>query len=113
MKTNLMIILLMVLFPSCAFSGEIYGCIKKGKKFIDKGVRVEITSEDKTYPPTETYTDDYGTYSLCVPDKGRLILKVNYEGQLTPGFVVYSYENSVQYNFSLEEKDGQYSLRRE
>ena len=42
MKTNLMIILLMVLFPSCAFSGEIYGCIKKGKKFIISPLLVKL-----------------------------------------------------------------------
>lgn len=111
MKTITMLLLFMgVFFPSFTFAGEIYGCIKKGKKFIEKGVRIEIASEDKTYPPTET--DEYGTYSLCVPEKGRFILKVDYKGQLTPDFVVYSYENSVQYNFSIEEKDGQYFLRR-
>ena len=112
MKTIITLLLLIVFFPSLAFAGEIYGCIKKGKKFIGKGVKVEITSEDKTYPPTET--DEYGTYSLSVPKKGGFIIKVHYKGQTTSGFLVYSYEGSVQYNFSIiEENDGKYSLRRE
>ena len=82
--------------------------IKELNRFL-----LEDTYEDvpKSRVCTETY--NYGTYSLCVPENGGFILKVVYKGQLTPAFLGYSYdESSVQYNFSIEEKDGQYFLRR-
>src|SRR3990167_7142634 len=81
--------------------------IKELNRFL-----LEETYQDVPKSRVFTKTDEYGTYSLCVPEKGGFILKVVYKGQLTPDFLVYSYESSVQYNFSIEEKDGQYSLRR-
>ncbi|HHT9123422.1 MAG TPA: hypothetical protein ACFYEF_11190 [Candidatus Wunengus sp. YC63] len=136
MKTILMIILLMVLFPSFACSGEIYGCIKKGKKLIrDENIkiRIEITPDgDKeiTYSTPHkcgTYNaslDKFGTYRLYVNENGKCLLKLyvvlgeENEEQKTQigderGMAVYSYENSVRYDLLIkEEDDGKHSLWR-
>src|SRR3972149_1279474 len=42
MKKTIKIILLIILFPSFAYSGEIYGNIKLKNKFIGKGTHIEI-----------------------------------------------------------------------
>jgi len=121
MKASITLILLIILFPSFAYSGEIYGCIKKENKFIREGVKIEITPESKTKPYSAN-TDGYGTYRLYVPETGKCTLRMTYKeqpvyfininGEKEQDFLVYSYEGSVQYNFSIEEKDGQYFLRR-
>lgn len=138
MKTTIIAILLIILFPSFAFSGEIYGCIKKGKKFIrDENIkiRIEITPDgDKeiTYSsiPMDkcgTYSgslDKYGTYRLYVNENGKCLLKLyvvygeeneKEKKQIgdKQGMAVYSYENSVRYDLLIkEEGDGKYSLWR-
>lgn len=148
MKIAIMfIILLTTLFPTIVHSGEIFGCIKLGKKLIGKGVTIEIKPEDKTQlieiietdvnllkiknplqtvetqPIRTTKTDEYGTYSLYVPETGSCILNMKYKEQpvyifiskdmKTQDVLVYSFEGSVQYDFFIiEEKKGEYSLRR-
>lgn len=122
MKASIALILLGMLFPSFAYSGEIYGCIKKDGKFIGKGVKIKITPDSNKGNAYLTNTDVYGTYSLYIPETGSCILNMKYkerpvyifisEDMKMQDFLVYSYEGSVQYNFSIEEKDGQYFLRR-
>ena len=127
MKIAIMfIILLTTLFPSIVYSGEIYGCIKKGGKFIkekkEERVKIKIipkSNKEKTY---STDTDEYGIYRLYVPETGSCILNMEYQKrpvytsvskeEKKPDFLVYSYKGSVQYDFFIEEKDGEYLLRR-
>jgi len=122
MKASITLILLGMLFPSFVFSGEIYGCIKKDGKFVKEGVEIKITPDSNKGNAYLTKTDVHGTYSLYVPETGSCILNMKYkerpvyifisEDMKMQDFLVYSYEGSVQYNFSIEEKDGQYFLRR-
>jgi len=122
MKASITLILLGMLFPSFVFSGEIYGCIKKDGKFVKEGVEIKITPDSNKGNVYPANTDVHGTYSLCVPETGSCILNMKYkerpvyifisEDMKMQDFLVYSYEGSVQYNFSIEEKDGQYFLRR-
>lgn len=86
--------------------------IKELNRFLLEDIYQDVPDVPIPKSRVFTKTDEYGTYSLCVPEKGGFILKVVYKGQLTPDFLVYSYESSVQYSFSIEEKDGQYFLRR-
>ncbi|HEC99254.1 MAG TPA: hypothetical protein ENN18_02575 [Proteobacteria bacterium] len=109
MKRVTMFLLLIMLFPSLAFGGEIYGSITEGKRSVGAGVRVEIITASKTYP---TETDRYGSYRLYVPEKGACTLKVHYRQPSQP-IKVYSYEGSVRYDLVLEKRDGHYSLRME
>lgn len=126
MKTTIKIILLIILFPSFAYSGEIYGCIKKGGKFIkEERVKIKIipdSNKEKTY---STDTDGYGIYRLNVPETESCILNMTYKeqpvyfininGDKEQDFLVYSFGGSVQYDFFIEEikeSDGEYSFRR-
>ena len=109
MKITTMVILLIVFLPAFAFSGEIYGCIKEGKKFIEKGSKVEITTDKNTY---STETDKYGSFRLYVNDNGMCIFKVYYKGQPTQDFAVYTYENPVKYDLILGKRDDRYYLKR-
>lgn len=122
MKTTIKIILLIILFPSFAYSGEIYGCIKKDRKFVKKGVEIKITPDSNKGNAYLTNTDEYGTYSLYVPETGSCILNMKYnerpvyifisEDMKMQDFLVYSYEGSVQYDFFIKEENGEYLLRR-
>ena len=113
MKTIIKVLLFIILFPSSVFAGEVYGCIKEGKKFIGKGVKVEVTSDSNTY---STKTDKYGSFRLYVKEKGKCILKIYFtkqdKEQTTQDFAVYSYENPVKYDLFLEKEDDKYYLKR-
>lgn len=111
MKTITMLLLLIMLFSTFAFSGEIYGSIKEGGKSIGQGVRVEIISPSNTTYDTET--DKYGSYSIDVKEteelKCRLI--VHYKQQC-PEIIVFSYRRSIRYDLVLEKEDEKYILKR-
>ena len=108
MKRITMSFLLIMLFPLCAFAGEIYGSLEVNGRSIGPGVKVEIRCGNNTY--TEQ-TDGYGSYSVYVRDTGGCHLTVQY-GSQSPQIDVYSYPNSVRYDLVLEGSGGQYSLRR-
>lgn len=60
--------------------------------------------------------------SLSVPETGKCTLRMTYNeqpvyfininGEKEQDVLVYSFKGSVQYDFFIEEKDGQYFLRR-
>lgn len=116
----LFIILLTTLFPSIVYSGEIFGCIKLGKRFIGKGVAVEIRPENgNNQVTTETKTDDCGTYSIYVETTGKHLLKIKYlnhtvllEESTLEEISAYLTNESVQYDFIIEEKDGNFFAKR-
>ena len=121
MKTTIKIILLIILFPSFAYSGEIYGCIKKDGKFVGKGGEIKITPDSNKGNAYLTNTDVYGTYRLYVPETESCKLNMKYKErpvyiviseEKTQDFLVYSYEGSVQYDFFIKEENGEYFLRR-
>ena len=88
MKTTITAIFLIVLFPSFSFSGEIYGCIKEGRKFIGEGAKVEIKYDDNA---DSINIDEYSPCNLYAPEKGRCILKMYYKGQIAPNFILFSF----------------------
>lgn len=108
MKTITTLFLLILLFPTYFFSGEVYGSIRVDGRSVGKGIRIEIISPNQTY---EIYTDEYGTYREYVKEEGRCTFKVYYGGQ-SPTTEIYSYADSVRYDFVLERINGQYFLRR-
>ena len=108
MKTITMLFLFIMLISTFTFSGEIYGSLKEGESSVGRGIRIEITSPRETYA---TETEEDGSYRLFIREEGKCTLKVHYEGQ-APKIKIYSYEDSVRYDLVLEEKDGEYVLRR-
>ena len=109
MKTSIRIVLFFVLSVSLTQAGEIYGVIKEGERPVSQGVKVEILIGEKHY---STETDDYGSYSIYVAEKGECTLMVHYKDQ-SPSITAYSYEDSVRYNLVLEKRNGEYHLRRD
>lgn len=124
-------ILLTTLFPTIVYSGEIYGCIKLEKKlgnklkkeFIGKCVIIEIKPEDKTQPIGTTKTDEYGVYSIYLEREGKHIINMSYEENGEKQLIyfmkehncdiaVYLSNESVQYDFIIENKDGKYFAKR-
>lgn len=108
MKWTTFLLLLMMLVPSFAVAGEIYGNIKKGKKPLGRGVPVEIKIKDKIY---SSKTDKYGSYSLYVKETGKCILTVK-GTKSSPSIQINSYKSSVRYDMVLYYKDGKWHLKR-
>ena len=103
-----MILLFTLSFSAVAIAGRIYGSITEGGKSVGQNVKVEVTCGSNNY---SAQTDAYGSFKLFVPDQGKCVLKVYYQGQ-TPSFGINSYEGSVQYDLILEKQGAQYTLRR-
>ncbi|MCF6147809.1 MAG: hypothetical protein E3K37_04030 [Candidatus Kuenenia sp.] len=111
MKNNLIVILFLLLNPTIAFSGEIYGTIKKDGRPIPEGseIKVEMLTSGKTY---SSKCAQYGSYSLYVPGKGRGLLIIQNDELISEPILIYIYENAIQYDFVLEEKNGSFPVRR-
>lgn len=96
------------LVMSASFAGEIFGTIKADGKIVPKGLKLEIASPAKTY---NTETDNYGSYRLYVPEKGKCMLTLYYRKR-SPSIQIYSYPKSTRYDFTVEQKDTLYVLKR-
>jgi hypothetical protein len=108
MKRALLLGFVILGWAVAAYAGKIYGSVSEGGKPVAQGVKVEVACGTNTYT---AQTDAYGAFKLFVPDKGKCMLKVSYQGQ-TPSFEINSYEGTVQYDLILEKSGGQYTLRR-
>lgn len=101
MSVITMLFLIIILFPSFSFAGQIYGSIKRDGNFIE-GVQVEIRCASSTTYSAQT--DMYGSYSIYVPETGKCTLTAN-----SLPIEIYSFDSPIQYNLVLENN----SLRRE
>jgi len=119
MKSKILLILLILLFPNTAVSGSIYGKMEIQKNDVD---------EETTYPKTnlnikcgnKAYTQNVtipGVYAIDVEKTGECILTITIIGTKIGtqklNFKVLSTEQAVRYNFILKENnEGRYSLKR-
>ena len=108
MNQSIALIALMLIAGSHSAAGELFGTVKEEGKALPKGVKVEVVSLLKTY---STETDNYGSYRLYIPEKGKCTLKLIHKKQ-TPTLDIFSYEKSTRYDLLLETKDGKLTLRR-
>lgn len=99
----------LLLAPVLAFAGEIYGTIKVDGKPVGPGVKVTITSDEKSYARE---TDKFGSYRAYVRETGPVTITVEYQGR-KPSIEASSYEGTVRFNLVLERQGGSYSLRKE
>jgi hypothetical protein len=118
MKTIIAILLLIVLVPSLAVAGKIYGIIKEGGKSVPKGIEVRITTiPDKPKLVARTQTDKNGLYRLYVKRTGKFNLVVSdtlAHKRDTLSIPIRSYRKSVRYNLLIQkDKHGKYTLKRE
>jgi hypothetical protein len=100
---------LFLLFASPALAGEMYGTITEAGKPVGEGVVVEARCGQTSYPGVKT--DKSGTYHLVVQEKGKCTLTVRHKSQ-TPTIEVASYDEGVQIDLVLEQKEGSYTLKR-
>jgi len=122
MKKSILIMLALILIPSYAFSGKIYGVIKEGSKPVKAGIKVEITATEpdsagKLKSFDSGKTDKYGAYIVYVPNEGEFLFKVSdtsrYHDTISP-YRVRSRQKAVRYNFIIEKnKQGMFTMRRE
>lgn len=98
---------LILLFPAVAFTGQIFGSLREGRRSVGQGVPVEVICGRDRYP---AQTDAYGSYNIYTPKTGKCTFVVQYKGQSQ--HVVYSYRDPVRYDFELIESGRGYQLRR-
>ncbi len=98
----------MTFWTPCSFAGEMFGTIKEGGKPIAKGTKIEVVAAHKTY---SVETDNYGSYRLFIPEKGKVTLKLNVNKQ-SASIDLFSYEKSTRCDLYLEQKEGRYNLKR-
>ena len=108
MRRACLLLLLLCGFTTLSFAGKVYGSISESGKPVGQGVKVEVTCGANN---TTAQTDAYGAFNLFVQDKGKCLLKVNYQGQ-APSIEITSYDGSVQYDLILEKQGAQYTLKR-
>lgn len=97
-----------LLFTLPAWAGEIYGTLFENGKPLHGNVAVEVTLGGKVYQGT---SGQDGSYRLFIPDKGRGELRVRL-GSQSASIKVFSSDNSVRYDLSLQRLDGKLMLQR-
>lgn len=110
------LVLLLLLSPSAALAGRIFGDIKMDGKPLPAGAPVMITrapegGKGPAILVDSTATDKFGSYKLTVKDEGKCTLTTVY-GKQTVALEVFSYKEATRYDLILEKKEGKYSLRR-
>src|SRR5262247_3774468 len=113
MKKNPMsryaLLAVLLLIPSLATAGEIFGKITEGSASVGERASVSVKCGEKAYPAQKT--DKSGSYHLVVKESGKCTLTVAYSGQ-SSSLEVVSYDNPVQLDLAVETKEGKLSVRR-
>ena len=108
MKSIRLLLLAILLSPTAAYGGQIFGTLTVDNRPVGTGIRVAIACDSGN---GGGQTDAYGAYKVFVP-KGKCTLKVSYGGQEIL-FALYSYDDPVRYDFSIvRQSDGRYALQR-
>lgn len=108
MKAIRLLLFSVLLSPTVAYGGQIFGTLTADNKPVGRAVKVSVLC-GATNGAGET--DDYGSYKVFVP-KGKCVLKVYYGGQWLE-FAIYSYDDPVRYDFDVVRGgDGRYFLKR-
>ena len=118
MKTITAVFLLIVLVPSLAVAGKIYGIIKEGGKPVRQGIEVKITTiADSSKVTVSAQTDTSGLYRLYVKRTGKfnlVVIDTLANKRDTLSIPIRSYRKSVRYNLLIQkDKQGKYTLKRE
>jgi hypothetical protein len=92
-----------------ALAGEVYGKIVEGTASVGEAATVEAKCGAKAYPAVKT--DKAGSYHLVLAETGKCTMTVKYKQQ-SASIEVASYEDAVQFDLTLETKDGKLTARR-
>jgi len=119
MKSKILLILLILLFPTTAVSGSIYGKIEIQKNDVDETTPTSTTTYLETDLKIKCDNELYkgkvkipGPYKIDVEKTGECVLTIKIGNQIL-NFKVHCKEQAVRYNFILKENnEGSYSLKR-
>lgn len=113
MRRIAILLLLILLFPTFAVAGQIFGSLKENNTSVGKGVGIRIQCGEKVNP-YEGESDSYGSYSVYVPQPGKCAFTVYYAGQWSLPYDIYSDQTDpVRYDFELvRQHDRSFKLER-
>ncbi len=109
MKKLLPVLAAVLLVPTLALAGEVYGKILEGTTSVGEAATVEAKCGGQAYSPAKT--DKTGNYHLVLEQTGKCTLTVKYKGQ-SASLEVASYDEPAQVDLILEIKDGKLAVRR-
>ncbi len=109
MKLPVLQLIVLLVIPTLASAGEIFGKITLNGAPVAEGTEVAAICGAKTYPAVKT--DKSGTYTLVVAETGKCTLTVTHKGSAAT-LSVASYEDAAQADVVLETKDGKLTARR-
>jgi hypothetical protein len=107
MKRTIVILLALVLTPTLASAGEVFGKITMNGAAVEASVAAKCGA--KSYGPAQT--DKTGTYHIVIDEPGKCTLTVTSKGQ-SADVAVVSYDDAAQADLILESKDGKLTARR-
>jgi len=100
---------LLIVLPTVAAAGEIYGKITSGGAAVGEGTEVSAKCGAKAYPAVKT--DKSGSYHLVVAETGKCVLTVTQKSS-SASLDVISYDDAAEADIVLESKDGKLTARR-
>jgi len=108
MKQKMLLIAIILLFPSIAFSGggQIYGTITAPAK---SQMQIQVRCQNLVQT---AYTDTNGSYRLFVPAPGECSIQVLYHNKWTIEHPIYISGNPIRYNFQIVPTGNDYVLIR-
>ena len=109
MRKALMLLVMILIVPTIASAGEIYGKIASAGASVGEGATVALKCAKKSYPAVAT--DKTGSYHIVAEESGKCSMTVSWNKQ-TASLDVASYDDAVQADLILETKDGKLSVRR-
>jgi hypothetical protein len=104
----LALVTLLLIAPSAALAGEVYGKITEGGAAA-AGASVEAKCGDKSFPAAAA--DKSGSYHLVLDKTGKCTLTVKHKDQ-SASLDIASYDEAVQVDIALEVKEGKLTARR-
>jgi hypothetical protein len=100
---------LLLVVPTLAEAGEIYGKVTFNGAAVGEGTEITAQCGAKAYPTVKT--DKTGTFNLVVAETGKCTLTVKHKTE-SATLNVASYEDAAQADIVLETKDGKLAARR-
>ena len=103
------VLFLLLVVPTIASAGEIFGRITASGSPVGENATVEMKCGKRTYPAVKT--DKSGSYHVVVEETGKCTLTVSWNKQ-SASLDLASYDDAVQADLVLEVKDGKLTVRR-
>jgi len=109
MKMLLSSIICLLLFPRSLYAAQILGTIRQGGNPLPNAA-IQVSCGARRH---DGRADQYGTYSINIPEKGRCSFSVTFNGKTAGPVDVFSYDDPVRADFDvIPDSNGNLVLRR-